>query len=84
MSLEQVVVWIIVGGIAGLIAEFFIRGSHVGLIGTIVIGILGALIGGWLFGLLHVKIGVGFVSEIITASIGAIVLLVLLRLLRRL
>lgn len=84
MTLEQVVLWIIVGGIAGLIAEFFVRGSHAGLIGTIIIGILGALLGGWLFGQLHIVIGTGLVSEIITAAIGAIVLLVLLRLLRRL
>jgi uncharacterized membrane protein YeaQ/YmgE (transglycosylase-associated protein family) len=84
MTLEQVVLWIIVGGIAGLIAEFFVRGTHVGLIGTVIVGILGALLGGWLFRQLHIAIGTGFVSEIITAAIGAIVLLVLLRLLRRL
>ncbi len=84
MTLEQVVLWIIVGGIAGLIAEFFVRGTHVGLIGTVIVGILGALLGGWLFRQLHIAIGTGFVGEIITAAIGAIVLLVLLRLLRRL
>jgi uncharacterized membrane protein YeaQ/YmgE (transglycosylase-associated protein family) len=84
MTLEQVVLWIIVGGIAGLIAEFFVRGIHAGLVGTVIIGILGALLGGWLFRQLHISIGAGFVSEIITAAIGAIVLLVLLRILRRL
>ncbi len=84
MSLEQVVLWIIVGGIAGLLAEFFVRGVRVGLIGTVVIGILGALIGGWLFRQMHITIGKGFGSEIITAAIGAVILLVLLRVLRRL
>lgn len=83
MTLEQVVLWIIIGGIAGLIAEFFVGGSHIGLVGTVIIGILGALLGGWLFRQLHIAIGAGLVSEIITAAIGAIVLLVLLRLLRR-
>lgn len=84
MTLEQVVLWIIVGGIAGLLAELLVRGVRVGLIGTIVIGILGALIGGWLFRQMHITIGTGFVSEIITAAIGAAILLVLLRVLRRL
>jgi uncharacterized membrane protein YeaQ/YmgE (transglycosylase-associated protein family) len=84
MSIGQVVLWIVVGGIAGLIAETIVRGSHYGLIGTVIVGILGALFGGWLFGQLHISIGAGFVNEIITASIGAIVLLVLLRLVRRL
>ncbi len=84
MTLEQVVLWIIVGGLAGLIAEFFVGGSHIGLVGTVIVGILGALLGGWLLRQLHVAIGTGFGSEIITAAIGAVVLLVLLRLLRRL
>ena len=84
MTLEQVVVWIIIGGIAGLIAEFFIKGTHVGLVGTVIVGILGALLGGWLFGVFNLHIGTGIIAEIIAAVVGAIILLVLLRALRRL
>jgi uncharacterized membrane protein YeaQ/YmgE (transglycosylase-associated protein family) len=54
-----------------------------GCLGTVVIGIIGAFIGAWVLGLLGVSIGSGLVNEIITASIGAIVLLLGLRLLRR-
>jgi uncharacterized membrane protein YeaQ/YmgE (transglycosylase-associated protein family) len=84
MTLEQIVVWIIVGGIAGLLAEAVVRGIRVGLVGTIIVGVLGAFIGGWLFGLLNIHIGTGLLSEILTAAIGAVVLLFILRLLRRL
>ncbi len=84
MTLEQVVVWIIVGGIAGLLADAVVRGIRVGLVGAVVVGILGAFIGGWLFGLLKVNLGGGFLGDIFKAFIGAVVLLFLLRTLRRL
>jgi len=83
MSLESIVVWIIVGGIAGLLAEWLIGGIHTGCIGTVIVGIIGAFIGGWLFSLLHISIGSGFVNEIITAFVGAAVLLFVIRLFRR-
>jgi uncharacterized membrane protein YeaQ/YmgE (transglycosylase-associated protein family) len=84
MSLETLLVWIIVGGIAGLLAEWLIGGVNLGCIGTVLIGILGAFIGGWLFRQLGVSIGSGLVNEIITAFVGAAVLLLLIRILRRL
>ncbi len=82
MTLEQIVLWIVVGGIAGLLAEI-VMGSRLGLIGMIIIGILGAFIGGWLFGVLKIHLGTGLLSDIFTAFIGAVVLLGILRLLRR-
>ena len=84
MTIEQVVVWIIVGGIAGLLADALIKGIRVGLVGAILIGILGAFIGGWLFGMLDISIGSGFISDVITAFVGAVLLLLLLKVLRRL
>lgn len=84
MTLEQVVLWIVIGGIAGIIAEWMVGGLRSGLIGAIVVGILGAFIGGWLFGVLHLSIGTGFIGEVIKALAGAILLLVILRALRRL
>ena len=83
MTLDSIVVWIIVGGIAGLLAEWLIGGVNAGCIGTVIIGILGAFIGGWLFGLLHISIGSGIVNSIITAFVGAAVLLLVVRLIRR-
>jgi uncharacterized membrane protein YeaQ/YmgE (transglycosylase-associated protein family) len=83
MTIEQVVIWIIVGGIAGLLADTVVKGIGVGLVGAVIVGILGAFIGGWLFGTLGISIGEGFISTIITAFIGAVILLLVLRLLRR-
>ena len=83
MTVQQILIWIVIGGIAGLLAKVLIRGVRLGLIGTILVGILGGLLGGWLFGLLGVHIGGGFLSEVITALVGAVVLLVLLRAVRR-
>jgi uncharacterized membrane protein YeaQ/YmgE (transglycosylase-associated protein family) len=76
--------WIIVGLIAGVLASIVMGGTGYGLIGDIIIGIVGAFVGGWLFS----KMGVaspfgGLAGVIFTAFIGAVVLLFLLRLLRR-
>ena len=79
MSGEQILVWIVIGGIAGIIAEAMVGGLRSGLIGAIVVGILGAIIGGWLFGVLGVSVGTGIVAEIIKALIGAVLLLLILR-----
>jgi uncharacterized membrane protein YeaQ/YmgE (transglycosylase-associated protein family) len=78
------VVWIVVGGIAGILADILIKGIRVDLIGAIIVGILGAFIGGWLFGVLGITIGAGFISDVITALVGAVVLLLVLKALRRL
>lgn len=83
MALESLIVWVIVGGIAGTIADWLVSGVNMGCLGTVVVGILGAFIGAWVLGLLGVSIGSGLVNDIITASIGAIVLLLGLRLLRK-
>jgi uncharacterized membrane protein YeaQ/YmgE (transglycosylase-associated protein family) len=83
MSLEQVVAWVVVGGIAGLLADILVAGIRVDLVGKIVVGILGAFIGGWLFNLFNIHIGSGFVDDVVTALVGAVVLLLLLRSARR-
>jgi uncharacterized membrane protein YeaQ/YmgE (transglycosylase-associated protein family) len=83
MTLSSIVVWIIVGGIAGLLAEWLVGGIHTGCIGTVIVGILGAVVGGWLFGQLHISSGSGIVNEIITAFAGAAVLMLVIRIFRR-
>lgn len=75
--------WIIVGLIAGVLASFVMGGGY-GIIGDIVIGIVGAFIGGWLFSRLGVGTPFsGLAGTIFTAFIGAIVLLFILRLINR-
>ncbi len=84
LDLNTIVTWIIVGGVAGLLAEWLIGGIHAGCIGTVIVGILGAFIGGWLFRELGISIGAsGLVNSIITAFVGAAVLLLIIRLVRR-
>jgi len=83
MALSSIIVWVLVGAVAGSIAEWLIGGISTGCIGTVLIGIVGAFIGGWLLGAVHVSIGSGLINDIITATIGAAVLLLGLRILRR-
>ncbi len=78
--------WLVVGAIAGWAAGKLIRGSGFGLIGDIIVGVLGALVGGWLAGtLFHDPNAIsGFnLTTIIVAILGAVVLLFVVRLLRR-
>jgi uncharacterized membrane protein YeaQ/YmgE (transglycosylase-associated protein family) len=74
MAAESLIVWLIVGGIAGWLAGLIVRGFGFGLIGNIVIGIVGAFIAGWLLPRLGILIGGGIIAEIINALIGAIIL----------
>jgi uncharacterized membrane protein YeaQ/YmgE (transglycosylase-associated protein family) len=83
MSIQQIVTWVIVGGVAGLLADAIVKGIRVGLLGAIIVGILGAFVGGWLLGLFGVSIGGNILADILNALIGAVVLLILLKLLRK-
>ena len=83
MSAEAIIVWLIIGAIAGWLAGQLVKGGGFGIIGDIVVGIVGALIGGWLAGVLGISIGSGFIASIITAVIGAVILLVILRAIKR-
>ncbi len=83
MDLQTIIIWIIIGGIAGILADLVVRGIGVGLIGAIIVGILGAFLGGWLFSLLGIGVGAGILGSIVTAFVGAVILLLLVRALRR-
>ena len=83
MSAESLIVWLLVGGIAGWLAGLIMRGFGFGVIGNIVVGIVGAFLAGWLLPQLGVSIGSGIVGAIIHALIGAIVLLAIIGLIKR-
>jgi uncharacterized membrane protein YeaQ/YmgE (transglycosylase-associated protein family) len=78
-----IIIWLIIGGVAGWLAGTLVSGGGFGLLWDIIIGIIGAFIGGWLAGVLGIAVGGGMIASIITATVGAIVLLVILRLIRR-
>jgi uncharacterized membrane protein YeaQ/YmgE (transglycosylase-associated protein family) len=79
----DVLTWIIVGLVAGLLASLVMGGIGYGIVGDIVVGILGALIGGWLFGQMGWAAPFpGIAGAIFVAFIGAVVFLLIVRLLR--
>ncbi|HEV7517031.1 MAG TPA: GlsB/YeaQ/YmgE family stress response membrane protein [Thermoanaerobaculia bacterium] len=79
----DILTWIIVGLVAGLLASL-VMGGGFGLIGDIIIGIVGAFVGGWIFRQFgwHAPFA-GLAGTIFVAFIGAVVLLFVLRLIRR-
>ena len=83
MDVQSLVIWLIVGGIAGWLAGKVVKGGGFGLVGDIVVGIVGALLAGWLLPQLGIIIGGGLVGAIINAFIGAVILLVVIRLIKR-
>jgi uncharacterized membrane protein YeaQ/YmgE (transglycosylase-associated protein family) len=78
--MEGLIVSLILGAIAGWLGSQLYKGSGLGLLGNIVVGILGGFIGYWGLGKLGISLGSGYLGYILTAAIGAIVLLALLNL----
>jgi len=81
----SLIVFLIIGAVAGWLAGLIVRGFGFGIIGNIVVGIVGAFIAGFLFPRLGIAISVGgpLVTDIINATIGAVILLVIIGLIRR-
>ncbi len=79
-----ILTWLIVGLIAGVLASLVVGGTGYGIIGDIIIGIVGAFVGGWLFTALGVTVPLaGLPGTILVAFVGAVVLLFVIRLIRR-
>jgi uncharacterized membrane protein YeaQ/YmgE (transglycosylase-associated protein family) len=83
MEAQSLIVWLIVGAVAGWLAGMVVKGGGFGLIGDIIVGIVGAFIAGWLLPQLGIVIGSGIVGAIIDAFIGAVILLLIIRLIKR-
>jgi uncharacterized membrane protein YeaQ/YmgE (transglycosylase-associated protein family) len=83
MDVQAIIIWLIVGAIAGWLAGMVVKGGGYGLIGDIIVGIVGALIAGWLLPHAGIVIGTGIIAAIIDAFIGAVILLLILRLISR-
>jgi uncharacterized membrane protein YeaQ/YmgE (transglycosylase-associated protein family) len=73
-----IILWIIVGLIAGWLTGMVMKGGGYGLVGDLIVGLIGALIGGFIVGL-FIQGSVGFIGSIIVAFIGAVILVVILR-----
>jgi len=77
-----IITFLIIGAIAGWLAGKIMNGGGFGILINIVIGIVGAVVGGFVFGLLGIKTG-GFVGSIITATLGAVILLYLGKMIKK-
>jgi len=82
VTVESLLVFLIIGAIAGWLAGLIVRGFGFGLVGNIVVGIVGAFIAGWLLPGLGLGL-TGIVGSIVYAMIGAVILLVVIGLIRR-
>jgi uncharacterized membrane protein YeaQ/YmgE (transglycosylase-associated protein family) len=82
MDMHGLIVWLVIGAIAGWLAGVLVKGGGFGLVVDIVVGIVGAVIGGWLAGLLGIGFS-GILGSIVIALIGAVILLLVIRLFHR-
>lgn len=80
LSNQSLLVIIFVGIVAGWLAGRVMEGGGFGLIGDLLVGLVGAFIGDWLLPRVGIHLGVGLVASIVNAFIGAVVLLMILRL----
>ena len=83
MGVESLLAIIIIGGIAGWLAGKIVSGYGFGLIGNVVIGIVGAFIAGQIFPRIRLGMGGGVIAAILHATLGAVILLALIRLVKR-
>jgi uncharacterized membrane protein YeaQ/YmgE (transglycosylase-associated protein family) len=78
----QFVWFVLIGIAAGWLAGQFMKGGGYGLVGDLIVGVIGALLGGFLLGLLGISAG-GLLGSLVTATVGAVVLIALLRAIKR-
>ena len=83
MGIESIIVWLIVGAIAGWLAGLIVKGGGFGLLGNIVVGIIGAVVAGWLLPYLGINLGGGIIAAIIDSAIGAVLVLVIISMVKR-
>ncbi len=83
MSLESLITMLVVGGVAGWLAGTIVKGGGFGVVGNIIVGVLGAFAGSFLFDLAGISIAGGLVGSLITALIGAVVVVFVIGLIKK-
>lgn len=83
MEPQGLIVLLLVGLVAGWLAGKLVQGRGFGVLGDLIVGVIGAFIGSWLLGALGLFIGMGLIGAIISATIGAVILVLIIRLVRR-
>lgn len=82
MALESLIIWLVIGAVAGWLAGQIMKGGGFGLVGDVIVGIVGAVVGGWLLPKIGISIGGGVLGQILNAVIGACLVLFILRLIK--
>ncbi len=82
MTLESLLIFLLIGGVAGWLAGVLVKGYGFGIVGNIIVGIVGAFLAGFIFPALGVSLGGGILAAVVHATIGAVILLLLLRLVK--
>jgi len=83
MAIEDLIIWLVIGGVAGWLAGLLVKGYGLGLVGNIVVGIVGAVIAGWLLPYIGFVLVGGILASILNAVIGAVILLLVIGLFKR-
>jgi uncharacterized membrane protein YeaQ/YmgE (transglycosylase-associated protein family) len=83
MTIESLLIFLLIGAIAGWLAGVLVKGYGFGLVGNIVVGIVGAFVAGLLFPALGFSIGGGILGSTLYATVGAVVLLLVIRLVKQ-
>ncbi len=83
MTIESLLIFLLIGAIAGWLAGVIVKGFGFGLVGNIVVGIVGAFIAGLIFPAIGFGLGGGILASILHATLGAVILLVIIRVLKR-
>jgi uncharacterized membrane protein YeaQ/YmgE (transglycosylase-associated protein family) len=82
MGNQNLILFLVVGLVAGWLAGRIMKGKGFGLVGDLVVGVIGAFVGVWLFGLLGIS-GGGILGLLVASLVGALVLLFVIRLVKR-
>jgi len=83
MTIQSLLIFLAIGAIAGWLAGVIMKGNGYGLVGDIVLGVVGSIIGGVVFNLLGIVTSAGYLGAIIAATVGAIILVGVLRVVKR-
>lgn len=79
----DILITLLIGAVAGWLGSMIFKGSGLGLLGNIVVGIVGSFVGYWLLGKLGVDLGTGWIGAILTGALGALIILFVINLLFR-
>jgi len=82
MSTEHLLLFLVIGVVAGFLAGKIMRGAGYGLVGDLIIGVIGSFIGVWVFGLLGIAAG-GILGLLVASVVGALLLLYVIRLVKK-